>query len=180
MWAIDGNEWAQEWGRHPRGFVEEYTAADRNRLERLNHLRLKVITPLEHFSKRVKRGSGEALSAAVYRLLEDFEAAVNLRLFAAALRENGQAGLADEQVRLWDILMESLNQCAIVLGEAELEESVFRAAAPGYFRAGIASIPQGLDRVTVGSADRIRTDSRESYFIRRRPKSSPRVFIVYF
>ncbi|MFR1474908.1 MAG: hypothetical protein ACLSB9_03785 [Hydrogeniiclostridium mannosilyticum] len=46
------------------------------------------------------------MSAAVYRLLEDFEAAVNLRLFAAALRENGQAGLADEQVRLWDILME--------------------------------------------------------------------------
>ena len=166
LWAIDGNEWAQEWERHPRGFVEEYTAADRNRLERLNHLRLKVITPLEHFSKRVKRGSGEALSAAAYRLLEDFEAAVNLRLFAAALRENGQAGLADEQVRLWDILMEALNQCAIVLGEAELEGERFSELLRLVISAaGIASIPQGLDQVTVGSADRIRTDSPRVVFL---------------
>lgn len=166
LWTIDGNEWTQEWGRHPRGFVEEYTSEDRNRLERLNRLRLRVIAPLERFSKQVKRGSGEAMSAAVYHLLEDFKAAANLRLFAAALRENGQANLADEQVRLWDILMEALNQCAIVLSEAELEGERFSELLRLVISAaGIASIPQGLDQVTVGSADRIRTDSPRVVFL---------------
>jgi ATP-dependent helicase/nuclease subunit B len=75
------------------------------------------MTPLEHFAERTANASGEEMAAAVFGLLEEVHAAEHLKKFAKQLSDNGDPALAERELRIWDLLMEILDQTALVLGK---------------------------------------------------------------
>lgn len=166
LWNISGKKWRESWDQHPQGFAERWSEQDTALLEHLNELRLRVIEPLETFAKRLIDTDGEGMAEAVYRLLEQVNTAEALRTEAKKLEDSGRPDLAERQLRLWDMLMEVLDQAALVLrGEninavrfAELLRLIIQTKE-------IASIPQGLDEVTVGAANRIRTEAPKVVFL---------------
>ena len=83
-----------------------------------------------------------------------------------ALKRRGRPDLAEREIRLWDLLMNILDQCAMVLqntvlGCARFTDLLRRVIAAGQ----LTTIPQGLDQVTVGSADRMRPDRPKFTFV---------------
>ena len=166
VWNISGRRWAGEWTENPEGFAAGMTDSDTALLQRVNESRSRAVAPLLRFERETSETDGEGMAAAVYRLLQAVNAAENLRAFAAEISESGDPSLAERELRIWDLLMQILDQLALVVGKnrvtrarcAELLRLVVRTSR-------IADIPQGLDEVTVGDADRIRAAGPKVVFL---------------
>lgn len=166
IWNISGRKWKEEWTEHPQGFAEKMTDSDRRRLLEINVSRAAAMTPLLRFAEKVKEADGEGMAAACYELLQEINAAGHLRGLAAQLTACGEPELADRQLRLWDLLMEILDQTALVLRGVPVTHTRYAELLHLVILANtIASIPQGLDEVTVGGADRIRTNQPKVVFL---------------
>lgn len=166
IWNISGVKWKEEWTEHPQGFTEKMTDSDRKKLLEINASRSAAVTPLLRFASKIKEADGEGMAAAAYGLLQDIKAADHLKDLAAHLSECGEPELADRQLRLWDLLMEILDQTALVLyGNSIAHTRYAELLHLVILSNNIASIPQGLDEVTVGGADRIRTNQPKVVFL---------------
>ena len=166
LWNISGRAWREEWTAHPRGFEESWTEEDTAALESLNDCRRRAVEPLAGLAADLGSGTGEDCARAVYRYLEKTEAADALRTLAVSLEQAGRPDLAEREIRLWDMLMGILDQCALVLGKTPLDCARFSELLRRVIASGtLASIPQGLDQVTVGSADRMRPNRPKVTFI---------------
>lgn len=166
LWTVSGNGWLSPWDMHPRGFEAEVTEEDRRRLQELEECRKLLVRPLRALEKVLRRGTGEECAAAVFALLETWKVSLHLKEMAARLEEAGRSDLAERQLRSWDLLMEVLDQCALVMKEfspgiARFSEILRLVIASGT----LSSIPQGLDQVTVGGADRMRPVSPKVVFL---------------
>lgn len=166
LWNLSGAKWREKWTDHPGGFCEKTTERDKELLAEINAARSQTVEPLLRFAERTSDADGEGMAAASFTLLEEIHAAEHLREFAARLSENGEPALAERELRIWDLLMEILNQTALVLGKS----AVSRARYAELLRlvilsSRIASIPQGLDEVTVGAANRIRAAEPKVVFL---------------
>lgn len=166
LWKLSGRKWREAWVDHPQGFAEEWTDRDRERLQSLNESRAAVMEPLLSFAQRVAEADGEGMALAVYRLLTDIQAAEHLKALAARLTADGRPELAERQLRLWDVLMGILDQSALVLKGCSLHHVRYAELLRLVILANdIASIPEGLDEVTVGAADRIRVEESKVVFV---------------
>jgi ATP-dependent helicase/nuclease subunit B len=165
-WQISGKTWHQPFTLNPDGFTGSFTPDEQKRLEGLEKARRQIINPLEAFAKVTLHTDGVSIAKAVYQLLQDAEVPKHLKELAAALEQAGSPSLADDTLRLWDVLMQVLDQCALVLGEQPIARSRFEELLRMVISdSQISSIPQGLDQVTVGAADRIRIESPKVVFL---------------
>ena len=166
LWDLSGKKWREEWTDSPEGFSGEAKPGESEQLAEINRYRCAAVAPLEHFLERTEHANGEEMAEAVFRLLEELHAPENLKQFAKQLSDEGNPALAERELRVWDLLMEILDQTALVLGKnrvsavryAELLRLVILSSR-------IASIPQGLDEVTVGAADRSRPADPKVVFL---------------
>ena len=72
-------------------------------------------------SRSLQNADGQEAAQAVYRLLTDFGVEETLPALCRSLRESGQGEAADRQLRLWDVLMNILDQTAMVLKDRRLD-----------------------------------------------------------
>ena len=166
IWGISGKKWKEEWTEHPQGFSETMTESDTHRLREINAGRVAAIAPLIRFANRLKDTDGEGMAAAAYNLLMEIKAPEHLKTLARHLSECGESDLADRQLRLWDLLMNILDQTALVLHGSSVTYTRYAELLRLVILANnMASIPQGLDEVTVGAADRIRTNAPKVVFL---------------
>ena len=156
-WDLKGSAWTRKkpWDMHPEGYGRQFTPEDAAFVERLDGLRRKVAAPLESLRKGAdKTGRGRAL--ALYQLLEDIGLPGRLAQRADSLDQRGDRTAAAQYRQLWDILVGGLEQCALLLGDAELEleefSQLFSLMLSQY---DVGAIPVSLDAVTVGDAPRM-------------------------
>lgn len=164
MWSIGFSRWLEPWRSNPDGFGSELTAAGRETLAFLNAAREQVVAPLVELKNALADADGRQAAGAVFHLLSRLDVAENLKQLAVDLEDAGETSLAGEQQRLWDDLMDVLDIAAAVIQKPvgakrfkELLDLMLGARTLG-------SIPQSLDEVIVGSADRIRTQSPKAVF----------------
>ncbi len=165
IWQMRGNRWCSDFTGHPKGFGNTMLEKDAEELAHINEIRKYVSVPLAKFRKAVSNSDGKGFAEAIYRLLIDFHVDANLRVFAQTLMDNGEYDLAEEQNRVWDILMNILDNVASVLEKRTITikrfSELFRVMAAG---CTMGSLPKGLDEVTVGSADRVRINAPRAVF----------------
>lgn len=166
LWGISGKRWQTPFTAHPDGFSSEWSESDKKDLQQINDLRERVVLPLQRFSSRIQEADGEGMARAVYFLLDEIGAASSLRRLAADLEREGESDLAQEQLRLWDLLMQLLDQTALVLKGRRLSSRRYAELLKLIIdSSNIAFIPQGLDEVTVGAADRSRPAQPRAVFL---------------
>lgn len=166
LWKITGKKWLAEWTENPEGFVEKSTPEQAALLEQLNNLRCRVTEPLERFSRSLQNADGQEAAQAVYRLLTDFGVEETLPALCRNLRESGQGEAADRQLRLWDVLMNILDQTAMVLKGRRLDPERYAQLLRLVMQAGeISNIPQQVDEITIGTADRMRPAEPKVVFL---------------
>ena len=166
IWNISGKKWLEEWTDNPEGFSPKFSEQDTAMLHHINESREAVAAPLKRFADVTSDTDGEGMAAACYRLLCDVKAAENLRSYAGRLEEEGNPALAERELRVWDLLMKILDQTALVLERTKITRNRYAELLHLVIRTGnIASIPQGLDEVTVGDASRIRAAGPKVVFL---------------
>lgn len=166
LWRINGLKWTAEFTGHPAGFVSEFRQKDREHLAHINETRRAVITPLLRFQKAVADTNGLGICKAVFGLLTDVRADRHLLAVAEALEQEHLSALAEEQGRIWDLLMVVLDQIVLTIGESPITLKEFASLFELIISfQDLGSIPQGLDNIIVGTADRTIADAPKAVFV---------------
>lgn len=167
-WGVDGSRWEQDWTENPSGFGENMNEYERAHLARLNARRGGLMRPLMTLRDSLRgRVTGRQFALAVYTWLSE-QKGLSARITAQieTLEELAQPVLAAHAERLWDEVMLILDRFALTLGDQAMPATQLEEMFTLLCRTiDMGSIPQSLDAVTVGGADRIRY-------------SSPRVVLV--
>ena len=165
IWQIDKG-WSHDWSGNPEGafaFDDRSTA----KLRAVNETRKAISIPLYAFSKVLSDSetAGEKC-AALFDFAEKMNIGKNLYKLSAAMEQNGNIELAADERRCYDMFIGVLDQIYMSVGDAKVNnaefESLFDTAASA---CDFGSIPQKLDEVRIGSADRIRPKSPKITFI---------------
>ncbi|MBE6817352.1 MAG: hypothetical protein E7520_06605 [Ruminococcaceae bacterium] len=166
VWNINGSDWKDEFCESPKGFVENLSDNDRKMLDTLNQSREYIIDILEKFKKRTRKANCLNISKAVYYAISDFKADEKLKELAISLDESGKSALADEQGRIWDLLMVILDKLAVTGEDKPITlKEYYKLFHLMIMSEDLGTIPTGLDNVQIGSADRIRCDNPRAVFI---------------
>lgn len=167
MWNINGiKKWSKNFENSSKGFVSEISENDLKTLERINASRKYLADILFSFKRSIKNASALEISKAVYDTLIKFNVNVHLKELAVNLEDSNLNLLAEEQERIWESLMEILNKFALIMGDEVLSAEEYL----NYFNIMISSedlgvLPQGIDNVQIGQADRIRADNPKSVYV---------------
>ena len=166
LWKVTGSGWRQEFVRHPQGFGREFTEADREFLAYVNGLRQRLITPLQQFAAATRDATGEEISQAVYTLLTAYGLEETLPAYCRELERAGEEGLAARQVRVWELLMELLDQMHSILGDRKISrERYFQLLREVLAAEDVSEIPQTIDQVLFGTAEQVRQSSPKAAFL---------------
>ena len=166
LWSINGSQWVREWTQNPAGFGEEIGQEEKDELDYLNSLRRRIVSPLYELKEKLADSKGEESAAAVFSFLEKINASENIRTLAKNLALKGETGLALDLERLWDIIIDMLESIETLTKGRHLTAKEFSDMFELMLGVQtVGSLPQGLDEITIGSADRIRTVAPKIVFI---------------
>lgn len=157
IWDVGGAGWEEPFRWNPSGFgkMEE---KDRLRLEQIELLRQKLMGPLAALRQKIEFCSGRDLVAALYAYLKEAGILQGLKRQDPADTENLQV-LFDGMMDLWDQYAAVLDQREYPLARhCELMRLTLLTADLG-------QLPQTLDSVLIGTADRIRPGSPKYAFL---------------
>lgn len=160
IWDLKGKDWTKPWTMDPDGMQQEneYKKDEKDaELCELNRLRASVMDPLLCLRNAMSGTNAEQKAAALWNLLTDCDVTKNLALLAEGFEREGKFKEADLTVRSFDVFCDVLDHTLLCLDKnADKKEfcAAFKLAAQG---TDMGSVPQTLDQVLFGSADRIRT-----------------------
>ena len=166
-WDLKGSAWTRQkpWDMHPEGYGQTFSEEDTAHVVWLDQIRRRVIAPLETLRKgKDKTGKGRAL--ALYQFLEDIDLSTRLAQRADSLDRRGERTASAQYRQLWDILVGGLEQCALLLGDTELELDEFsRLFSLVLSQYDVGAIPVSLDAVTVADAPRLAHKEIKALFL---------------
>ncbi len=165
LWNINGGAWKREWDMDVRGFVTDEPDEDSvKKLKEINRIRVKAITPISDF-KAAFKNDAKQMSKAIVSLLEDCSIDDALKNFCAKF-EGEELFSSDALRQSYDSFMSVLDSLVTCYGEASLSNKEFYDSL--YLSLSmeeIGIIPQTLDQVIFGQADRIRPSNPKVVFI---------------
>ncbi|MBR2876362.1 MAG: hypothetical protein IKC01_04430, partial [Clostridia bacterium] len=166
VWGINGSAWTTDFTMHPDGFGSEIDESVEKRINYLNELRKKAILPLLKMKKNCEGASGLDITKAVYDFLVDTKTSDKLYKLSVGLNAQGFPEEALRKETSWDVLIELLDTIAEITKDKYYTiKRWFELFSILVFSKDIGEIPQGLDEVKVGSADRIRTENLKVIFL---------------
>lgn len=173
VWDVKKNQWKQDFVQCPRGFSQTKTNEDIAVLQRINVVRSYVFDKLAAFQMRLVEATpnptreecfGKHFCAAIIKLIEDF----GLRGYTQSIISSPDTSvqLAQEYTRVWEILIEQIDTLAIVLNDTVIDAKRFLNLYNLVMETcDLGVLPQSLDCVIVGSADRIRISDKRCVFV---------------
>lgn len=167
MWNLNGRRLREEWTANPEGLSVKADEQTHRTLAYLNRLRHRVVAPLEQLWNTLSgHVSGMDFARAVYRYLEAAGVPRLVRLQVKRLNAAGDPAAAERMERMWELLMGLLDRFGTALRTASLSikelAELFALAAQV---ADIGSLPQGLDAVQIGGAERMRFSAPRAVWI---------------
>ena len=167
-WGVDGTRWEREWTENPAGLGRQMNDHDRAALARLNARRAALIKPLVDLRSDLRgQVTGRRFALAVYTWLSSQKGlAARIKEQIEALEELAQPLLAAHAQRLWDEVMGILDRFATALGDQAMSAAQLEDMFTLLCRTiDMGALPQSLDAVTVGSADRMRYSAPRAVFV---------------
>ncbi|MBQ7827820.1 MAG: PD-(D/E)XK nuclease family protein, partial [Clostridia bacterium] len=156
-YALDG-----DFGMDPFGYKGGDEEQSQAVLDSVNNARRIICEPLSAFCEIFRAGKARAKECAValYKLLTDWGVPAAISAKAAELRSFGYTEEAAECLRMWDALMSVLDTLATTIPDAEGDGESFAVMLSQIIAAtDVGTIPTGIDEVSLGSADMMRTEN---------------------
>lgn len=170
LWDLKGKEIREEFTKNPLGLGvpndEKTVQRAEQELKELNKFRKTAVEPLKAFSRKAKRATFRDIGTALYQFLQDTGVPESLLNLASGYAQEGKIALAREQNDIWSLFTQILEQLASVYGDevstVQNYKNLFSAVVSV---STLGEIPQSLDEITIGSADRIRLNSPKVVFV---------------
>ena len=165
VWNINNSSFKTEFKQNPRGFSENFKDSDIKNLETAEKVRKSVTEPLSEFKESIKDKNGLEITTQLYNLLTKLNVQNTLSKMYDEL-EKGEKGLGEEQIRVWNILMEALDKTVAVVSDMTLSaKRYYELLSIQIASLELAQIPQTLDSVTVTTAQRVRLSNQKVSFL---------------
>lgn len=166
LWDLKGSQLRKPFTANPFGYGKEMDDDAKKQLQKLNALRETVLNPLEHFLSRTRRGTFTQFGTALFQFLTETSVPEQLKDLAVGYADTGRTALANEQNAVWNLMTDLLSQLAEAYGEEVTDIRIFANLFQAMVSVStLGSIPQSLDEIAVGSADRIRPDAPRAVFV---------------
>ncbi len=166
LWNIGGKLWLEEWEMDPRGFeTKEMKQAEYTALKEINRLRAAALEPILNFKAEFS-GNAAQMATAIVKLLENCNAKNKLKTLSERLDSIGCDISPDVLKQGYERFMAVLDGIVACFGEKSITKAEFHEAltlALSIETVGV--IPQSLDEVSFGSADRIQPARPKVAFI---------------
>ncbi|MGI6280477.1 MAG: PD-(D/E)XK nuclease family protein, partial [Acutalibacteraceae bacterium] len=167
VWNITGELWLKEWDMDPRGMTTDddpdgkYT----EELQEINRLREIAIAPIVNFKENFT-GNAKKMAAAIVNLFISCGFSEKLSQMCREFKTANDGFYADAIKLSFDEYMKVLDSLVVCFGEAPISKQEFADALELAVALGsVGVIPQTLDEVTFGAADRIRPSRPKIAFI---------------
>lgn len=168
VWGTQKKQWHEPFVLSPRGYTETLSDTDNEVLNQINSLREFIIIRLDNFSKKINQDNrtGKDISIAIISLIEDFKLKEYTESIISGFSQTGELTTAQKKLRVWEILIEMIDTLAVVSREQKIDAKqyykMFNSIAETF---DMGVVPQSLDCVIVGSAERIRIADKRAVFI---------------
>ncbi len=157
VWRIEKNQWESSFQNHPDGFGAKMDQETEQRIETIESLRRRLMTPLLRLRQTLEGCDGGTFARGVFSYLEESGAVEAL----AKVPEQD-----DITPQVWDGLCSILDRFFLVMREIHLPASRFMELLRLSLQTlEIGLIPQTGDQVLVGVADRIRPQNPKGVFL---------------
>lgn len=166
LWNITGDNWLTDFEMNPNGFVtDSLKEDDKKELEFLNDLRIKAVEPLINF-KNLFKNNAKDMAKALIKLFRECDVNEKLRLIADRVAAENIHLSPDVLSGCYGLFMDVLDSVVTCFGEEIISQKDFTEALKvAVSLADVGTIPQMLDEVSFGSADRIRPSRPKIAFI---------------
>ncbi len=165
-WSLSGKSFLNEFTANPRGFADEFSTEDLFELSEAEELRRFIIEPLITFRDAVKDATAKEISKALYDLLITYGVPENIGKLSEELNSQGELRLSQEQLRLWEAFVDTLDRTVAVIGEKRVSAKEYSELLTLQFvNLDLAYIPRALDEVTVGDIERLRLSDKKVVFV---------------
>ncbi len=166
MWNIKSSAWKNDWTDNPEGFGAEFDEEAQCKLEKLNELRKKIAAPILSLKNKITDTDGSVISKEVFAFLRNTGVDKNLKEIAESLKNSGDSELSIEQDTVWKITADIFDALWFTVGNKTVSVQRFAELFDILASAkDVGVIPNGIDEVIVGSADRIRASAPRAVFI---------------
>lgn len=166
VWDLTPKAWEKDFTMHPDGFGNSFDEKSKRELDELNTIRKKAVLPILSFKKKCKDCDGKEAAKALYDFIEDADLKKNLYKLSLVLDEQGFSVEANRQESSWNFLMNILDTIAVITENKYYPLKRWYELFMILVSSGdMGEIPQGLDEVTVGCADRIRLETAKIVFL---------------
>lgn len=168
--GIKGKRWlsGEDWKFWPDyGYEGELPEDAKEKLAQINQIRVKVCEPLLKLKSKTegKKGAAENCGA-LYDFLCDLGLPDRIEALVDKFKSEGQLDLAGEYSKVWNIIIETLDQLVEVLGNEEMSlEQLSKVLSIGFGEYKIGLIPPALDQVVFGSVERIKSHEVKVLYI---------------
>lgn len=170
VWNTKKKQWFEPFTNCPRGFSDETTDEDTKVLLRINQLREFITVKLKVFENEIKQEkthvSAQPICVALLNLLEEFKIKDYIEKLIEGLSTDGELIQAQDHLRVWEILIELIDTLAIVTADEKIDAKqiykMYNLICDTY---DMGTLPQSLDCVIIGSADRIRIGDKRAVFV---------------
>ena len=166
VWNITNSGLKNEFTQNPRGFADAMTEGDVRVLSIAEKVRKSVIEPALKFKADCKDKNATEITVLLYDLLTNIGVQKTLDRMYNTLENNVEKGLGAEQIRVWNMLMETLDKMVAVLADKPVSiRRYFELLSIQISAIKLADIPQTLDSVTVTTAQRVRLSKQKAAFL---------------
>ncbi len=166
MWNIKGSDWKNDWTDNPEGFGEEFDEKSVEKLAGLNELRKRTVAPIINLKNKITDALGSVIAKEVFAFLRAAGVDKNLKTIAESLKKSGESELSVEQNTVWKMIADIFDTLMFAVGDKTVSVSRFSELFDILVSAkDIGVIPNGIDEVIIGSADRIRASAPRAVFI---------------
>ena len=166
-WSPNAAAWRAEFTKSPQGFGEnELTDEDRQTLADAEFARGVLVTAVDTLRSRVRGGSAEQISRALYFCLQELGAEQQQNAQVEAVRASRGIPAAEETAREWNVVMQLLNEMAHLLGTQGVTVPEYEELFNLLLRSSdLGHIPQTLDAVVLAGAGKMRLDAPDYVFV---------------
>ena len=157
IWDIKGSGWSNDWDMSVNGLEADFESEQNiKRLSDINRTRQQIYDMLNSFRTKFK-GSAKNRATALYNHLIECQIDKHLEILYDHFKKNGDSAYSSLLKQSWDYAVAVLDSVVRALPDSEITAEEFADAFEiAAAQAKISNIPQMLDEVTFGSADRIR------------------------
>lgn len=152
------NAWCRSWLTNNRGIIDtafEKEADNTVASQKLDDLRSRVIAPILSYSEAAKNAKTVSdYCRALFAFLEDINLYQGLKNELLSMAINNATADAQRFGQIWNLILDVLDQVNTALGDENATHEEFAQ----YIKAAmeqcqIRTVPSGIDRVFIGSAD---------------------------